>query len=456
MDKKSWKLHHYAFLSVLGVYFLDGILDFQKLKEALEKTIADIPILSSTIQKKGEEYYCEEVKPSNVKITRKEVKTNFSTYYDLNMKNVQKNNIKIMDLEEAIALNKEIDCIEGGMTPVLNVPVLAVTYLVHSESNTSVLAISINHAIADAHGIVLLVETLEKHYLGMKKEKINPISFKTPDIFKIRSLSSLADFDIEKEKESVISQLTSFHPKRKTVVPEEKKGIIFTTKGTEVSIHFSKQRILELKEIVNIENKGKKFSSNDCVSAMILRIHTAITGIQQNEYVSFKMITNVRGRIKEVDENYFGNGVIFLNFEASGKEIMEGKYSDLVMKIRELVNSLTSEHVDLAVKCKSKFGYLNQGSFWKKTDLSLDDWRAVELRKPKFGKINCNRVILNPPNKQFYIPQVFYVTLAKDGGINVKMHIQEKNFDDSLLTYDLTTFEGIDKLYRCHQKTKTL
>ena len=139
-------------------------------------------------------------------------------------------------------------------------------------------------------------------------------------------------------------------------------GIVSRKKPSTIQhLYFSNEVLTEYKNTL-ISNEPKKFqgkiiSRNDILSSLFWKLRNELedrASIYNNRWLfgsrNLVVIANFRGKIEGIESNYYGNCLLFTTCFIDSQELSELNISDLVLKVRETVETATGPHCKRAVR----------------------------------------------------------------------------------------------------------
>ncbi|KAF4401781.1 hypothetical protein G4B88_000829 [Cannabis sativa] len=112
-----------------------------------------------------------------------------------------------------------------------------------------------------------------------------------------------------------------------------------------IMIHFSRERIIELKAKANAE---MGFTNNEISSLQALMAHlwisvTRVRDLKSDDDVCYRVAMGLRSRLEPpLPEGYLGNAVLGVNVECKGGELLDRGLGWAAAQIREKIRSLTA------------------------------------------------------------------------------------------------------------------
>ncbi|XVF17663.1 hypothetical protein REPUB_Repub10bG0142800 [Reevesia pubescens] len=107
--------------------------------------------------------------------------------------------------------------------------------------------------------------------------------------------------------------------------------------------HFTKENIAKLKAKANAEVGTDKISSLQALLSHLWRSVIRNNTLDPNQEISFRMLIGGKRRLKELDEQYFGNAVQTGSVTMKVKELQEQGLGDVAWKLNRMVATQTEE-----------------------------------------------------------------------------------------------------------------
>jgi len=186
-------------------------------------------------------------------------------------------------------------------------------------NNGTVLIPKMNHLAGDGYSyfyfLAVLAALSKSSYLPLKKYAIQKKT--TPEIYR--------------------TALKQFHFDRSDVKEP------FEHKNCKITIEkISKQSIDQEIRKINREN-NTAVSQNDILSSMAAKKTFELQNADIENQFTISMPMDVRRRVKELGEKFFGNGLMFYHMEISTGDLSEIDYNHLALKLRESMPSIDSD-----------------------------------------------------------------------------------------------------------------
>ncbi|XP_047309355.1 spermidine coumaroyl-CoA acyltransferase-like [Impatiens glandulifera] len=165
----------------------------------------------------------------------------------------------------------------------------------------------------------------------------------------------------------------------------------------------------------------KNITSLEIISAYIWRSMYRALELNSDGDTIFSIITGIRHILRNppLPQGYYGNSIIVVNSEMSGKKLNEDPFLEVVKAIRESKkNASDPKYVWKAISIsesmiRSKPVFKNNGAC-----VFLTDWRHLGLMEVDFGSGEAINLIVLPWSSSFYVGMCLLLPTCK---LNAKM-----------------------------------
>ncbi|XP_048334829.1 protein ENHANCED PSEUDOMONAS SUSCEPTIBILITY 1 [Ziziphus jujuba] len=111
-------------------------------------------------------------------------------------------------------------------------------------------------------------------------------------------------------------------------------------------LHFSREKIAQLKAKANVEMETDKISSLQTLMAHLWISITRVRNLEKDESVIYGIIMSMRGRIKpELPQHYLGNSIKLGIVKTTAGELLENGLGWAAWEMNKMIASKTSEEV---------------------------------------------------------------------------------------------------------------